>query len=235
MKIEDYEKLINQSISNVIDTIINKNLILNISAKSRAGAEISNFIEDEFVKEVNNNSYEYLKSATSSPKGATKNPWDAKLIFKYKDNEEEIWIDFKAFKLSQQGSNPDIGTPNKIIKFIKTGNFYLLYIYVFYDENDNGLKFEKVNNSYIKSYFLKDVNHTFRRNPKNQLQISLLADPEYRSREEFIKLFFKKIKESYKREIKKSYDGLISISNSEIEILEINKKQEIHLIKILNN
>jgi hypothetical protein len=180
MNIKEYENLINNTISNVVISIIENNQTLNISAKSRAGAEISDFLEEKFVELSKSN--KLLVDAEQSPKGATKNPWDAKVYFKYDNHLEEIWIDFKAIKIDQLGSNPDIGTPTKVIKFIQSGGFYLLYVYVFYKETENGLKFCQVDNSFVKSYFLKDVHHAVRRNPKNQLQVCISTEPEYRTR-----------------------------------------------------
>ena len=44
--IKDFENLINKEISNIIIEIISNNICLDISAKSRAGAEISEFLEN---------------------------------------------------------------------------------------------------------------------------------------------------------------------------------------------
>ncbi|MEX0595105.1 MAG: hypothetical protein WD512_01305 [Candidatus Paceibacterota bacterium] len=115
-------------------------------------------------------------------------------------------------------SNPDIGTPNKILKLIKDGNFYHAYIYVFYQQSEKGLTFEELDSEYTKLYFLKDISSTFRRNPKNQLQVNVSAKPEYRTREEFIKLLFEKIKESHKRQIKISDKALKEVEDLEKEL-----------------
>ena len=80
MDIKEFEDLINKTISSVVFSVINENNILNISAKSRAGAEISDFLETQFVILANSN--RYLFNAEQSPKGATKNPWDAKVYFR---------------------------------------------------------------------------------------------------------------------------------------------------------
>ena len=161
MNIENFELLIINEMDKVILKIIDDFQELNISAKSRAGAEISDFLEDKFVEYTKNN--KFFTKSEKSPQGATKNPWDAKTVFCLNNLQEIIWIDFKALKTSGKDSNPDIGTPNKIVNFIKEGNFYLLYVYVFYEETKTGLKFVKINNYYTKSYFLKDINHTFRK------------------------------------------------------------------------
>ncbi|WP_373479153.1 hypothetical protein [Geminocystis sp.] len=115
MEIKELENLIKNEIDKVIIDIIDNNQTLNISAKSRAGAEISDWLEDRFVEYTIN--HQYLKNSESAPKGNTKNPWDARTFFDFNDLKEEIWIDFKAFKTSGEDSNPDIGTPDKIIKW----------------------------------------------------------------------------------------------------------------------
>jgi hypothetical protein len=230
MDIKEFEDLINKTISSVVVSIIDKNKILNISAKSRAGAEISDFLETQFVILANSN--RHLLNAEQSPKGATKNPWDAKVHFKYENHLEEIWIDFKAIKIDQLGSNPDIGTPTKIVNFIQNGGFYLLYIYVFYRETDNGLEFCKVNDSFVKSYFLKDVHCSVRRNPKNQLQVCISTEPEYRTREEFIDLLFSKLKESYYRQIKIGEKELLTLEEKQAKIKEFNRQQETLLLNL---
>lgn len=215
----------------VVLKIINDFQKLNISAKSRAGAEISDFLEDKFVEYTKSN--KFFTESEKSPQGATKNPWDAKTVFCLNNLQEIIWIDFKALKTSGKDSNLDIGTPNKIVNFIKEGNFYLLYVYVFYEETGKGLKFVKINGGYAKSYFLKDINHTFRRNPKNQLQVNMSAIPEYRTREDFIKLLVKKIKESHERQIKISDKALKNLSEGEKILLKKNKESEARILENL--
>lgn len=207
MEIKKYECKIKTELSKVINKIITKYPRLNIAAKSRAGAEISNFLENKFVKETSKN--KYFKNSIASPMGATKHPWDAMTYFCLKGHEEVIWIDFKAVKVSGLDSNPDIGTPDKIIDLIYSGNFYLVYIFVYYSETKDGLQFvSNSENEKVKIYFLKDISSTFRRNPKNQLQVNISAKPEYRSRVEFIKLLYKKIEESHKRQIEISTKAL---------------------------
>jgi len=122
MNIREYENLVRETLSNIIEEIILKNTVLDISAKSRAGAEISDWLEKAFVCATKN--HKFLLNSEAAPKGKTKNPWDARCDFNYNGHNEEIWIDFKAFKRSGIDSNPDIGTPNKIIKFIEDGGFY---------------------------------------------------------------------------------------------------------------
>jgi hypothetical protein len=233
MNISDFENLILAELKSVTEKILNKNPTPNISAKARAGAEISDLLEKQFVIEAGK--HKYLKNSQSSPDGATKNPWDAISYFCLNGHEELVWIDFKAVKVSSVDSNPDIGTPDKIIDLIEQGYFYLAYIFVYYEETENGLKFVKNNdNELIKIYFLKDISSTFRRNPKNQLQVNISAKPEKRSRSEFINILFDKISESHKRQIEISKKALKQIEEDRIKekLLKENEKQEQKIKKI---
>ena len=231
MDIKEFENLICDEIDKVIVNIIKTTNHLRISAKSRAGAEISDWLEEIFVEQTQN--HPYLKNTEASPKGKTKNPWDARAYFKMDKHTEEIWIDFKALKISSADSNPDIGTPTKIINFITSGNFYLLYVYVYYQEHENGLEFVKLNNKFTKSYFLKDISNTFRRNPKNQLQVNMSANPEYRTREDFIKLLIQKIKESHIRQIIISEKSLAGINNMQSKLLKTNSASEKTILNMI--
>ena len=227
MEIQKYEELILSVLKKVTEDILIKNPQPKISAKSRAGAEISSLLEEQFVLETAN--HKFLKNSAASPDGATKNPWDAMTHFSIKNHDEVIWIDFKAVKVSSADSNPDIGTPDKIIDLINSGYFYLVYIFVYYEEMKGGLQF--VSNSdgdTVKIYFLKDINHTFRRNPKNQLQVNISAKPEIRTREEFINILFNKIEQSHKRQIEISNKALESIEKGDIKakLIEMNKISE---------
>jgi hypothetical protein len=229
MEIKTFENLVLQKLKEIIDKIIIDKKELQISAKARAGAEISDWMEEKFVEYTKNNSY--FEDSESAPKGSTKNPWDARTKFKLNNLKEEIWIDFKAFKITSADSNPDIGTPNKIVKLINDGNFYHVFIHVFYEAKGDGLEFVEHKSSYSKLYFLKDISSTFRRNPKNQLQVNISAPSEYRTREEFIKLLIEKIKESHLRQIKISNKALKEIDAVEKKLINSNKKSESELIK----
>lgn len=221
--IEKLEKSIQEETIKVTNKIIESNIILDISAKSRAGAEISDYLEDKFEKNYKKFSNNIIY-AEGAPKGATKNPWDLKIKLKLDDHIEEVWVDFKAIKTTGLDSNPDIGTPNKQIKIMQEGFFYILFVYVFYEEHRKGLKFTKINNSYTKGYFLKDISPTFRRNPKNQLQVNVSAEPVKRSREDFIKLLTNKIRESHERQIAISKKSLSEIDKIEDQLLIKNQE-----------
>jgi len=224
MTTKEFETELVKEIDAIVNTIIEKNINLSISAKSRAGAEISDFLEEQFVLEVNHS--KTIDDAESSPKGKTKNPWDARCNFEINGLKEDIWIDFKALKISSADSNPDIGTPNKVVNFIKNGSFYLIFVLVYYVEAATGITFKKYENVFTKTYLLKDVSHTFRRNPKNQLQVNMNAKPEYRSREEFIKLLMKKLRESHARQIEISHKALAENFDIEQDLINKNMKSE---------
>lgn len=233
MEIQKYEEKIIKELKPIIETILRNNPQPTIAAKSRAGAEISDLLEKQFVIETKKHTY--FKNSASSPEGATKNPWDTMTYFNLNGHEELIWIDFKAIKISSKDSNPDIGTPDKVFDLIKQGAFYLVYIFVYYKETDKGLEFVKnSDNEFVKIYFLKDISHTFRRNPKNQLQVNISAKPEYRSRIEFINLLLEKVVESHKRQIEKSNRALKKFEESGIkdDLLAKNKEQEERIKKI---
>lgn len=227
MDIKDYEALILSELKKVILIILSKYPSPKISAKSRAGAEISSLLEEQFVLETEK--HEYFKKSLASPPGATKNPWDALTYFSFKGHDEVIWLDFKAVKVSSADSNPDIGTPDKIVALIESGFFYLAYVFVYYEETETGLRFvSNSENELVKLYFLKDISSTVRRNPKNQLQVNISAAPEQRTREEFINLLFGKIEESHRRQIEISKRALEKIGKGDAKnkLLEINKKLE---------
>ena len=233
MEILDYENLILGELKKVIETIINKNSHPKISAKSRAGAEISSLLEEQFIIETKNHSY--FKKSCASPPGATKNPWDAMTYFCIKGHEELIWIDFKAVKVSSADSNPDIGAADKTIKLLREKSFYLVYIFVYYEEANDGLKFVKNHDGeFVKIYFLKDISSTFRRNTKNQLQVNISAKPEVRSREDFLELLLEKIIEGYRRQKSIAEKELKKYENESIksELIKFNKEQEEKIKKL---
>lgn len=233
MEVSEFERLILSELKSLVETILLNNPTPAISAKSRAGAEISELLEKQFVNETRN--HPYFKKSQSSPSDTTKNPWDAMTYFNLNGHEELIWIDFKAIKISSANSNPDIGTPDKIIKLIRDGAFYLTYVFVYYKATDNGLEFVKnKDNELVKLYFLKDISPTFRRNPKNQLQVNISAAPVNRSRDKFIELLFEKIIESHHRQIEISQKALSEIEQSGIkdELQAKNRDQEERIKKI---
>ena len=70
MNIKDVETLIINEFKNIMIQIINDYPRLNISAKSRVGAELSSFLEEKFVEYSSEN--KFFKDSKKSPKGATK-------------------------------------------------------------------------------------------------------------------------------------------------------------------
>jgi len=230
MNVNIYENKLREELEKTVTEVICDKTEIPISANSRAGAEISDYLEKRFVEYAKYS--KYLTSAEAALPGKTKNPYDAKVIFTYNGISEIIWIDFKTFKVTQLDSNPDIGTPNKVINFIKEGNYYIIFILVFYRPSGEKILFVESKGKFVESYLLKDINHTFRRNPKNQLQVNVSAVPEYRSREDFINLFIEKLKESHARQIKISHEALKEIENIRNLLIEKNRES---LIKFKNS
>jgi hypothetical protein len=215
-----YEEKLTESLNEIFETIICKNTTLNISAKSRAGAEVSDYLEDEFVEYVNHTvKHPLISDALGSPKGSTKNPFDALCYFNFMDRTEKIWIDVKAFKISSEDSNPDSGTIKKVIKFIKEGNFYIVFVYVYYDEAGTKTQFVKFKDKYTKTFLLKDVDKSVRVTPSNQLQVNMDTNTQYRTREEFIHFLKQKHLESLNRTILKKSKELKELDDVYEELI----------------
>ena len=204
MEVRALEQLMKKDIEEMFTNILAAhNYILPISAKSRSGAEISDYLEDGIVEYANKNPHKRVYNVIGSPKGSTKNPFD--FCFNYKCDEAHfddlIWGDIKATKFSYNDSNPDLGTPEKIIKFIMDGHFYLLFVFFEYEAtSDNKTKFLQFDDGkYVHCQFLKDIHHSVRINPKPQFQVNIHEPEEYRTRDEFIDLFQTKYNESIDR------------------------------------
>lgn len=200
------EELIKNDIETIFTNILEKhNYILPISTKSRSGAEISDYLEDDFVEYITQNTHERIYNPQSAPKSSTKNPFDFSFNYRHQPSgfDDLIWGDIKASKFSYKDSNPDLGTPEKIIKFIMDGHFYLLFVFLQYEATQNNqtrfLPFK--DGTYIHCQFLKDINHSVRINPKPQFQVNIHEPEEYRTREQFLELFYKKYQESINRNI----------------------------------
>lgn len=241
MKIQDFENMMLSELKKVVENIIQANPTLPIAVKKgeRQGDAISKFLETAFVTETENHAY--FNHSRTSPQGKTKNPFDVETFFSYKtpnqiDNEihnELIWVDFKAVNIDNEDSNPDSGTPDKIIKLIKNGNFYLVFIFVFYQGQGDLLAFMPKNSEFVKAYFLKDISETVRITPANQLQVNYEQPPVYRTREDFIKFLAEKKKQSFERRFKQAQTQLKEIENGIIykkitldELFIENKRQE---------
>ena len=213
-----FEELMKQDVETFFTNILKEHdNILPISAKSRSGAEISDYLEDGFVEYLNRNPHKRIYNPKGAPKGATKNPYDFCFNYKYKGNnfDDLIWGDIKASKFSYADSNPDLGTPEKVIKFIMDGHFYLMFVFLEYEStNDNQIKFIPFEDGrYVHCQFLKDVNHSVRINPKPQFQVNIHEPEEYRTRSEFLKLFYTKYQESIDRNIAKQMKKKAELHN----------------------
>ncbi|MCI6812565.1 MAG: hypothetical protein MR922_09195 [Lachnospiraceae bacterium] len=208
MNERELEQLMKHDIEIIFTNLLKEhNYLFPISTKTRGGAEISDYLEDGFVAYLARHSHQRIYNPQSSPKGATKNPYD--FCFNYKCEaygfDDLIWGDIKATKFSYTDSNPDLGTPEKIIKFIMDGHFYLLFVFLNYESTeDNQTKFLPFEDGrYVHCQFLKDVNHSVRINPKPQFQVNIHKPEEYRTHDEFLELFYTKYKESIERNIEK--------------------------------
>ncbi|MEM9822126.1 MAG: hypothetical protein AAF985_13680, partial [Bacteroidota bacterium] len=179
MEVKKYESHLISELEKIVESIINDSPQLDIAVKKgeRVGDAISKFFENSFVEKVNY--CENFSGAEASPVGKTKNPWDARVDFIIQGFKQDIWIDFKAVNVDNDDSNPDSGTPDKIIPHILGGNFYLVFIYVYYRGTENGLEFVKENEKHVKAYFLKDISPTFRITPANQMQVNYSEHPIY--------------------------------------------------------
>lgn len=204
--IKNMENLIKSDIKNIIEKIIeNLNYTLKISSNSRSGAEISDYIEDEIVKYFKSNQHPRIIDVEGAPKGKTKNPYDFKFNYNTDNFNDLIWADIKATNTKYKDSNPDLGTPKKLIKFILDGHFYILYVFLRYSPTNNDIMiFEPHDNGdYVKCIFLKDINKSVRINPKPQFQVNINEEEEYRTISNFIELFELKYSESLQRNKRK--------------------------------
>lgn len=237
METKEYENKLLSELKEVINSIIaeNSNLDIRVQKGERVGDAISKFFEYNFV--VKTAKHPLFSNSEASPIGKTKNPWDARTDYTIQNFKQNIWIDFKAVNIDNEDSNPDSGTPDKIIKHILDNNFYLVFIYVYYKGTEKGLEFVKVNDSYVKPYFLKDISPTFRITPANQMQVNYSEEPEYRTREEFLNLLLIKKVETNERKFKKASQELENLKKGlfkktktmEIKIddlLKLNSEQE---------
>jgi hypothetical protein len=233
MNIQDFENLILAELKKVVENIIIKHptLAIAVTKGERQGDAISKILEIAFVNETQN--HQYFSNSKTSPAGKTKNPFDVETYFSYKTHNELIWIDFKAVNIDNLDSNPDSGTPDKIIKLIQNGSFYLAYVFVFYQGANSKLDFIQKDNEFVKVYFLKDISSTVRITPANQLQVNYSQAPTYRTREEFIKFLVEKKKQSFERRLKDAQSKLVEIAKGIIykgitidDLLSENQKQE---------
>ena len=84
MEVREFENLMKKDLKEVYNEILKKNnYILPISAKSRSGAEISDYLEDGFVEYLNEHPHPRIYNQKGSPKGSTKNPYD--FCFNYRN------------------------------------------------------------------------------------------------------------------------------------------------------
>lgn len=239
MEIKEFEELITNQLNETVTNIIKDNPILTIAVKrgERVGDAISKFLENKFVEVTRD--HKFFKDSLSSPIGKTKNPYDVQTVFEINGHKELIWIDFKAINTENDDTNPDSGTPDKVINLMLSGYFYLAYVNVYYKGVEQGLEFGLYKELYVKSYFLKNVSPSMRITPANQMQVNGFAEPVYRTRKEFLEfLVVKKIESNERKLIKatKELDNLkVGIIKSKtailpeislVKLIEINENQE---------
>lgn len=232
MNIREFEEKMKLDIEKIFEDILSiHNYVLDISSKSRSGAEISDFLEDYFVKYLVDGSHPRIYNSKSSPKGKTKNPYDFCFNYRVKEKDFEfddiVWGDIKAVSGAYNNSNPDLGTPSKVIKFMLDGHFYLMFVLLKYEPtNDGKTKFIPFNNEhFVRVSFLKDVNSSVRINPEPQFQVNIKAEDQYRTKEEFIDMFEEKYIQSLNRVIKKKTEILNRIPITFKKIREIQCKK----------
>ena len=218
MNIREYEELIISEINGVVGQIINDTPTLPISVKrgERVGDGISKYLENKFVEMTDE--HIYFRDSIPSPEGKTKNPFDVETIFELGGRMEKVWVDFKSINIENEDSNPDSGTPDKVLKLIKDGNFYLVYVLVYYRGVPGGLSFVENGGSFVKSYFLKDISETMRITPSNQIQVNGFSEPVYRSREEFLRFLLQKKIESNERKLKKCISELENLRSGNFKV-----------------
>lgn len=239
MDIQEYETLITTQLDELVGNIINKNPKLNIAVKKgeRVGDGISKYLENKFVEFTRD--HKYFRDSLASPEGKTKNPFDVQTFFEVKNHRELLWIDFKAINVDNDDTNPDSGTPDKVLTLMHSGYFYLVYILVYYKGNESGLEFVKNKEKIVKSYFLKDVSATMRITPANQMQVNGFAEPTYRTREDFLDFLLKKKIETNERKLKKATEELENLRQGNFKkdlslakLKELNKSQEESIKKL---
>ena len=203
MKWQEKEGLILNFINIIFQQIISENPTLAIRAVSRAGAEISDVLEDKFVEIAKKK--EKIIEVAGAPKGATKNPYDIYFIYEFTKQEQElIWIDIKATNAAYKNSNPDMGTYKKFLDFFKDGNYFAVYCKLAYVQDKNGLRFvETPQGQMFNIFLLKDINSSVRIQTNNQLQVNYSASPQRRSLTEFLDLLKEKVQASLVRKQQK--------------------------------
>lgn len=221
--IRDIENLIKTDIKDIMEEILKKlNYTVPIPSNSRAGAEISDYLEDAIVEHLKFNQHFHITDIKGAPKGKTKNPYDFRFNYCMGSFNDLIWADIKATNVVYKDSNPDLGTPKKLIKFILDGHFYILYVFLKYQSTSNNTTIfvPYDNGDYVKCMFLKDINQTVRINPKPQFQVNIDKEEEYRTILEFITLFKQKYFESLQRNVDKIYKQINQLDNIFDEIQE---------------
>jgi len=235
MEIQAYETLITSQLDELVGSIITANPKLKIAVKKgeRVGDGISKFLENKFVEFTQN--HKYFKESVASPEGKTKNPFDVQTVFEINGHKELLWLDFKAVNMDNEDTNPDSGTPDKVITLMQNGYFYLAYIIIYYRGHEDGLEYVSHNDIFVKTYFLKNVNPSMRITPANQMQVNGFSQPVYRTREEFLNFLLQKKIESNERKFKKATKELENFKTGILKVKTAKQAEiNIDLLKQLN-
>ncbi len=218
------EAVIINQVTAIFEQIIQENPTLPIAVSTRGGAEISYELEAMFVKKTSN--LAAFKEVKVSPPDNTKNPYDLKFIYEISPLDQElVWIDIKATNLKHNDSNPDMGTYKKFLDFFKEGNYFALYCQIAYRSQGTGMQFvETPQGKMVHVFMLKDIHHSFRIQPNNQLQVNYAVHPEKRSLLEFIDLLQEKLQQSLERKKKKVESDLRNLSNNFDTVKQIVQK-----------
>lgn len=228
-----YEETLKNDISIIFEEIINDtDGYLPIQAIGRVGAAISDYLEDKFVEYNTLYKHNRIYDAKSAPKSDTKSPYDICWNYKYLSEEgtifdDLIWGDIKATKVSFKDSNPDLGTPKKMMKFMLDGHFHMLYVLFKYEETaDKTVKLLKHSDGkYARLVLLKDIHHSVRINPKPQFQVNISEEAEYRTKKEWIDLFELKYNESIDRSLERLQKEKKIIQKKFEKIREIHSEE----------
>lgn len=198
-----YESRMKEIVIEIFEDILKQSdFKLNISVKARGGAEISEILQQKFKTYLDNypNKFVELSNHKVAPSKSTKSPFDVAWDFEYNGIKDYIWGDIKTFRTGAEDSNPDMGTPNKLIKFMNEDHFYLCFILFKYSPTSEGLVFDLLDNKkHVDFFFLKDSPDDLRINPKPQFQMNISGKPKYRTRSEFLVWFYQLWNESIDR------------------------------------
>ncbi|OGC92303.1 MAG: hypothetical protein A2142_05840 [candidate division Zixibacteria bacterium RBG_16_48_11] len=192
-KQDDLDKVVAELSRVFSDILTGLSFRLPIAAKTRSGAEISDFLEGQFIQHINLGKSTMLSDAVQGQ--GTKSPFDFKCLAKLGSaNTQLVYCDIKTAFIKEEKSNsaPDMGAINKYISFFKDGNTCFIFIFLKYKSVKQGFEVVKFtddqNPTYFLIYPLQYISSSVSLNLKNQIQINFEARPRERTRKEFLEL-----------------------------------------------